>query len=165
MGKIIHKHICWNKTQRFIKRPNIQVHYQRTNFGGIMKNTTHGFDPENVEYLKRFLGKEAVKLFEHYSRTQEVPTSKRKAKTVLKVLRRLCFMQSFGDNHWWESDDDRIVAFFQIQETTLLVDPKRLLSGLSKLTNQPITQRNIGLNLAELQRFISENHHTSSNTQ
>ena len=92
-----------------------------------------------------------------------MPASVSQVKAVYNVLHLLRFMQSFGDNHWWENKNDAVAAYFQIQETTLLIRSDRFLSGVAQLLDrstkpvQPVTQKDIGMYLPEFQRTIYSN--------
>ena len=156
-----------NQVENSKKQRESNVHgrdTQNRNNGFSRKNDClHKFDEKNVDYLRTFLGKGPVLLFEHYMRTGNMPASVSQVKAVYNVLHLLRFMQSFGDNHWWENKNDAVAAYFQIQETTLLIRSDRFLSGVAQLLArstepvQPVTQRDIGMYLPEFQRTIYSN--------
>lgn len=44
----------------------------------------------------------------------------------------------YGNNRWWESDDLRRVAWYQIHEDVLCVTPQRFHAGVELLLGRPV---------------------------
>ena len=55
-----------------------------------------------------------------------------------------------GDNHWWELDDLRIVAYYQIKENILMLDFSQYHKGIELLLGHPVWTHDFALNRTEL---------------
>ena len=61
-------------------------------------------------------------------------------------------MQSYGENHWWESDDPTQVAMYQIFEDILMTDFSKFHEGLEKIVGRPVYTHEMGMNVEGLRK-------------
>jgi hypothetical protein len=59
-------------------------------------------------------------------------------------------MQKYGDNHWWESDDDLEIAMYQISEGIRMVDFSRYRRGLDQLMGRHVSTLELAANMEDL---------------
>ncbi len=57
---------------------------------------------------------------------------------------------TYGDNHWWDSDDLRTLGYYQMQEPILILPFQQFHAAAEFLLQRPIWTHEFGLNAAEL---------------
>lgn len=64
--------------------------------------------------------------------------------------RILAKMQKYGNNAWWNADDLRILAYFQLKEETLMVTFDEFHEGVEMLLGRPVWTHEFGINIEGL---------------
>lgn len=60
------------------------------------------------------------------------------------------------ENAWWEYEDDRLRAGYQVFEDVLLIPVEKYKEGLSDLLNRPVSSSELRRNRDQLQREVKE---------
>ena len=102
-----------------------------------MKKKVRTFDPANIEYLKGLLGEEAVEAF---FKVENKPwrCSQKEKKTCETVKACLEHMETFGENRWWLSEDKRVLGYYQLQCSRLLVPWDKFVNALDVLLGRGV---------------------------
>lgn len=53
----------------------------------------------------------------------------------------------YGDNHWWESEDLRELAYYQIAEPVLMCEFSDFHKGIERLLGRPVWTHEFGVNM------------------
>ena len=123
-----------------------------------MKKTAHTFDEENIKYLREVLGDEKVDTFFKIADEPETGTAEEQkdCETVKKCLE---LMEKFLDNRWWLSEDKKVLAYYQLMNSILLVPFEKFQTALLFLLNRPIMSHELICNYeglkAEAERAFS----------
>jgi hypothetical protein len=59
-------------------------------------------------------------------------------------------MEKYGDDHWWLSDEPKIIALHQIFEDCLLVPFALFHKGVEELLERPVWTQEFGINIKAL---------------
>jgi len=87
---------------------------------------------------------------EEFIRERCVSIPEENKKAMLKA------MQKYGENHWWESDDPKEIAKFQLFEDIILTDFKTFHKGVELLLQRPVCTHEFGLNIEGLRKEAIE---------
>lgn len=124
-----------------------------------MTETAGTFSIENILYLRSYLGEDAVE--DYFRVTNNVAYSEKEEKNYKTVLDCLNEMQKYGDNHWWESHEQREIGYYQLRCPILLVEFKEFVNALSHLLKRPVFDAELGCSaeslLNESERAFHEN--------
>jgi hypothetical protein len=74
--------------------------------------------------------------------------SKKKEKIIKNIL--LKTMNKYKNNHWWLSDDIKIIGYYQLKERILLVNFSKFHKGIEKLLGIPVWTHELGMFRKEL---------------
>lgn len=55
-------------------------------------------------------------------------------------------MKKYGENHWWESDDQLTIGMYQLFEPVLMVPFDKFHAGLEKLLDRPVFTHELRIN-------------------
>lgn len=113
-----------------------------------MKKTAHAFNEENIKYLRGILGDEKVDTFilvldPTSDRVISSEDDQKSFETVKKCLEQ---MEKFGDNRWWNSEDKRVLGYYQLMNPILLVSFDKFHEALEFLLGRPVWTHEMGLN-------------------
>lgn len=113
-----------------------------------MKKTAHAFNEENIKYLRGILGDEKVDTFilvldPTSDRVISSEDDRKSFETVKKCLEQ---MEKFGDNRWWNSEDKRVLGYYQLMNPILLVSFDKFHEALEFLLGRPVWTHEMGLN-------------------
>ena len=113
-----------------------------------MKKTAHAFNEENIKYLRGILGDEKVDTFilvlnPTSDRVISSEDDQKSFETVKKCLEQ---MEKFGDNRWWNSEDKRVLGYYQLMNPILLVSFDKFHEALEFLLGCPVWTHEMGLN-------------------
>lgn len=113
-----------------------------------MKQTAQTFNEDNIKYLEKILGEDKVKVFFRVSRRmsegrKNYKREKRDYETVINCLKQ---MEEAGDNHWWLSDDKKVVGYYQLINNILLIPFGEFHEALEFLLGRPVWTHELGLN-------------------
>ena len=113
-----------------------------------MKKTAHAFNEENIKYLRGIFGDEKVDTFILVldSKSDRVISSEDDQKSFDTVKKYLEQMEKFGDNHWWLSEDKRVLGYYQLMNPILLVSFDKFHEALEFLLGRPVWTHEMGLN-------------------
>ncbi len=64
--------------------------------------------------------------------------------------RILTVREKYGINKWWESDDIRVLGYYQLKESILITKFETFHEGLELLLGRPIWTHEFGLNRTQL---------------
>lgn len=118
-----------------------------------MKKTAYTFDTENIEYLKTLPGGEnKVETFVRVCKMRGSQMATAGEQADYKMIGRcLTFMKEYGDNRWWASDDERIMAYYQIMNTRCMLVPiDKFQTALEFLLGRPVMTHEFAFNLKGL---------------
>lgn len=59
-------------------------------------------------------------------------------------------MKKYGDNHWWENKDPRILAYWQVNEPMLIIPWDIFDSGLQNLLGRKVTDKEYAFDVPQL---------------
>ncbi len=113
-----------------------------------MKKTAHAFNEENIKYLRGILGDEKVDTFILVldPTSDRVISSEDDQKSFETVKKYLEQMEKFGDNRWWNSEDKRVLGYYQLMNPILLVSFDKFHEALEFLLGRPVWTHEMGLN-------------------
>lgn len=113
-----------------------------------MKKTAHAFNEENIKYLRGIFGDEKVDTFILVldSKSDRVINSEDDQKSFDTVKKCLEQMENSGDNHWWLSEDKRVLGYYQLMNPILLVSFDKFHEALEFLLGRPVWTHEMGLN-------------------
>lgn len=106
----------------------------------------------NVEYLKGLLRESDIP---KWMKMQELrpdtlarwlKNSPEDKKIYDRVERCLSQMERFGDNCWWSSKDKKVLGYYQLSNTILLVPFDNFHEALEYLLGRPVWTHELGLN-------------------
>ena len=60
-------------------------------------------------------------------------------------------MKNYGDNHWWESDDQKVIAYYQLFEPILIVRWNVFHDAVEKLLGHSVYTHEFAVSLPRLQ--------------
>ena len=109
-----------------------------------MQKTAQTFNEENIKYLREILGNEKVDTFLAIGDKPEKGTSEEQkiCKTVKNCLEQ---MERFEDNHWWTSEDKKVLGYYQLMNPILLVSFEKFHEALEFLLGRPVWTHEMGL--------------------
>lgn len=110
-----------------------------------MKKTAHTFNEENIKYLRGILGDAKVDTFLLFEASTVNKTSEDQ-ETYETVKKCLDQMEKFGDNHWWNSEDKKVLGYYQLMNPILLVAFDKFHEALEFLLGRPVWTHEMGLN-------------------
>ena len=110
-----------------------------------MAKTAYTFNEDNIKYLRGLLGDEKVDIFFAIADEPEKGTSENQKdyETVKKCLE---LMEKFEDNPWWLSEDKKVLGYYQLMNTCLLVSFDKFHEALEYLLGRPVWTHEMGLN-------------------
>jgi hypothetical protein len=59
-------------------------------------------------------------------------------------------MMKYGDNHWWENKDERVLAYFQVNEPVLIIPWDVFERGLQNLLGRKVENREYAYEVSKL---------------
>ena len=119
-----------------------------------MKYTTNTFSSENIKYVEEQIGKEKIDIYFWLSKMtdgNETNVSEEDEKIYNLIQNCLVTMKEYGDNRWWASDDERIVAYYQLNcKEALLVSVDKFKKALNLLLGRKVFTHEIIFNWESL---------------
>lgn len=91
------------------------------------------------------MGNYKVDTFLRFEATTENTTSEDE-ETYKRVKKCLEQMERFGNNHWWTSKDKKVLGYYQLMNSILLVPFDKFHEALEFLLGRPVWTHEMGLN-------------------
>lgn len=145
--------IWYNILSHYFSFATIVAIRSANNIGGYMYFNSNNFDPYYdysdyllLSYLNGFLGKDAVQAFLDYLNGDSAD-----ARVVTVVDNCLWTMKKYiPENPWWwrstNGNNLAYMAYFQLQESVLLVPFEKFLKGLEELLGRDVQYLEISMN-------------------
>ena len=120
-----------------------------------MKNTADTAYTENIGYLRKIFGDEKMTTFISTAGYLS-PVDSQDLEDFFLIKKCLDFMDKFSDNHWWTSDDERVMAYYQMMSHYILVPYDRFESGLELLLGHPVSPSDLCYDYSKLRLEAEE---------
>lgn len=105
---------------------------------------------EHINYLRDFLGNEKVDTFFNVEKNPEKATNEEvKAWSIVKGC--LEQMEKAGENQWWLSEDPRVLGYYQLNNSRLLIDWGKFVDSLTELLGRSVATHEFACQKAELE--------------
>lgn len=92
---------------------------------------------ENMAYLKAFLGKKMYESFILCEKESEKATIEDCSRHKI-FKEHLEHMKKYGDNRWWISQNNKVLAYYQTKEPLMLVSLEKYMKALRVLVGHPV---------------------------